>query len=165
MQYALDAEYSSRTSASASATDRSSSPTPYGQSQQPYSPVAPGVAQSTDPRPSSESDPEERPQIPASAQHIALVGILFSRLREPPQLMLPLPTFSTASAATGAPSHHPSTSSTNRSSFRIMSAGSQSTAGMLQHRLTGNNNDDVNSNRSSCIEMNGASTPIDDSHV
>ena len=162
MQYALDAEYSSRTSASA--TDRSSSPTPYGQSQ-PYSPVAPGVAQSTDPRPSSESDPEERPQIPASAQHIALVGILFSRLREPPQLMLPLPTPSTASAATGAPSHHLSTSSTNRSSFRIMSAGSQSTAGMLQHRLTGNNTDDVNSNRSSCIEMNGASTPIEDSHV
>ena len=92
-------------------------------------------------------------QVLRRPEHIALVRILFSRLREPPQLMVPLPTSAaTAAHMNGMSTHVPSGS--NRSSFRIVSTGSNKTNGsLLPRRLTGNSGTDEPALRESCIEI------------
>jgi hypothetical protein len=87
------------------------------------------------------------------AEHIALVSIQFSRMREPPQLMQPLP--STAPPAQAGSTTASQVSGSSRNSFRILSTtSSQTTMSVLPRRLTGSSNvEDLASQRESCIEI------------
>jgi len=67
------------------------------------------------------------------AEHVALVCILFSRMQEPPQLMMPLPAPPTLSAAAA---QHAISPTASRASARIVSVASTATRGSGVHRLT-----------------------------
>jgi serine/threonine protein kinase len=89
------------------------------------------------------------------AEHIALVCIQFSRLREPPQLMQPLPSIAPPAQAGSSTTASQVSGGSSRNSFRILSTtSSQTTMSVLPRRLTGSSNvEEMASQRKSCIEI------------
>jgi hypothetical protein len=87
------------------------------------------------------------------AENVALVCIHFSRLREPPQLIQPLPA---PSAPSSAAQQAAGGGGSNRSSFRVLStASSQREGSMRPRRLTGGSSaaEGDFQQRDSCIEI------------
>lgn len=84
---------------------------------------------------SSASSPRP-PQV--RAEHVSLVCILFSRLQEPSQLMVPLPPAPVLSPIAAQFAASSSASGGSRSSHRIVSTSSTATSNMSNsvHRLT-----------------------------